>query len=221
MENKPTHIDQKLLVLYLLGEISQQGRLKVEAWLNHSEANRIWLESFQKTWEATAKIDAASVAFDTNAGWEKMKMLMSDEVKEVYEVGRGDPRSPEISVKNVQRVKIGIGTGVIRVILAVAAVIVFTVVSVVYIRSLRNSGDDAMTIASVGEVPVQDTLTDGSKVILNSNSKLIVPVKFAKANRVVKLRGEAFFQVQPDASIVNADVTNLPGFFIIVPNPTK
>lgn len=41
-------------------------------------------------------------------------------------------------------------------------------------------------------------LKDGSRVILNSNSKLTYPEKFAAGNRTVFLEGEAFFEVAKD-----------------------
>ena len=42
--------------------------------------------------------------------------------------------------------------------------------------------------------------SDGTEVILNSNTELTYPVRFGKKERVVSLSGEAFFQVKKDAS---------------------
>lgn len=50
-------------------------------------------------------------------------------------------------------------------------------------------------------------LSDGTKVFLNSESELRYPAKFARGNRNVYLKGEAFFDVTPDSLrpfIVNA-----------------
>lgn len=43
-------------------------------------------------------------------------------------------------------------------------------------------------------------LSDGTRVWLNSESELEYPVLFGEGERVVKLSGEAFFEVTPDAS---------------------
>ena len=41
-------------------------------------------------------------------------------------------------------------------------------------------------------------LADGTKVILNSDTKLIIPSNFNKEERIIELEGEGFFDVTPD-----------------------
>lgn len=43
-------------------------------------------------------------------------------------------------------------------------------------------------------------LKDGSKVVLNTNSRLIYPEQFSNENRLVSLEGEAFFEVSKDVN---------------------
>lgn len=43
------------------------------------------------------------------------------------------------------------------------------------------------------------TLPDGSKVVLNNNSKITYPVLFSKKQREVTVSGEAYFEVEKDA----------------------
>jgi ferric-dicitrate binding protein FerR (iron transport regulator) len=197
MKKDPTHIDQKLLVLYLLEEISQQGRSKVEAWLDISEENRIFFDGFRKTWEETGKIDAGMVAFDTNAAWEKMSGKIGKNEKSVKN---------EKSEKNVKKGKkgkegkeVGWKVGMVRIILAAAAVLVLGVMSVVLVKFLRNQEEPRIETLASYSVPLQDTLNDGSNVILNADTKLIIPTKFAQTSRRVTLRGEAFFEVAHDS----------------------
>ena len=54
------------------------------------------------------------------------------------------------------------------------------------------------------------TLMDGTKVCLNSNSKLKYPSEFGSGNRYVQLEGEAYFEVakDPDHPFV-VDVNNM------------
>ena len=60
---------------------------------------------------------------------------------------------------------------------------------------LYNQGSEQL----VAEVQIQEVkLSEGSKVTVNSNSKLTYPKKFEKSKRVVALSGEAFFEVAKD-----------------------
>jgi len=181
MKSDPEHIDQKLLVLYLLGEISQEGRQKVESWLNSSEGNRAYFESFEKAWTAAGRIDPASVQFDTGKAWTLMIQRIEQDERDAVR-----PRGREISLR----------TRTSRVVMLAAAILVLGIVSVVFTRILQNR-PDSVILASSEEV-VQDTLSDGSSVVLNSDTRLVVPGKFAQASRTVELTGEAFFEVKPD-----------------------
>lgn len=54
---------------------------------------------------------------------------------------------------------------------------------------------------------IEFLLADGSKVFLNRDSRLTYPEKFGRSHRVVSLKGEAFFEIAPDALhpfIINA-----------------
>lgn len=218
MKKDLTHIDQKLLILYLLDEISQQGRAKVEAWLAESEENRAHFESFRKTWEAAATVEAVAVAFDTNRAWDKVsgRIGRSEDVKDVMGVtdvtgGRDAylrPVSP--NGKNVKRVmNFRIGGLTQWFIWAAAALLVLGIISVLFVRNLQTSQETGMvTLASVA-APVQDTLNDGTAVVLNGKTTLTVPKKFELHKRSVKLSGEAFFQVTHDSArpfVINAGI---------------
>jgi transmembrane sensor len=192
MKKDQSNIDQKLLVLYLLDEISQQGRHKVEAWLDSSEANRTYFKSLEKTWAETGKIDPASIAFDTNRAWDRMAGRISEGMTGARDVER---------IKNDRSVRIlKLRQGTTRILMAVAAVLVLGMVSVVAIRFLQNRQNTGLITLASYSLPVEDTLTDGSTVILNTDTKLIVPEKFAQNSRTVELKGEAFFQVEHDAT---------------------
>ena len=192
MKKDPTHIDQKLLVLYLLDEISQQGRSRVEAWLSESPENRAFFGSLEKTWAQTGSIDPASIAFDTGRAWERMAGRIRTEEEFAGSVDR-EPGARG----NDHRGITGLSTRAMNIWISLAALLMLGVVSVVFTRHLSSGGQDGYILASAVTV-VQDTLSDGSSVVLNTHSELEVPRKFAGNTRTVKLRGEAFFEVQPD-----------------------
>lgn len=191
MKNDHLNIDPKLLVLYLLEEISGEGRLKVEAWLDASESNRNHFQDLRKTWEATGTVDPESVAFDTNRAWERLNRRI------VADAAGGEADTVLKPARGLMKVK---EWGMVRVALSVAAVVLFMMVSVVLVRYLQNRQDTLPVMMASLASPVQDTLTDGTRVVLNARSELSVPKKFAKDSRLVKLRGEAFFEVEPDSA---------------------
>lgn len=68
---------------------------------------------------------------------------------------------------------------------------------------MNNSGYFSKKISaatSIDEKNMVISLPDGSKISLNRNSQLTYRENFGKKNRNVKLTGEAFFEIAPDAS---------------------
>ncbi len=83
----------------------------------------------------------------------------------------------------------------------VAAVIVFAVTTTLFIQKANKLPIAVLT--QTIEVPqgqyVKLTLSDGTKVSLNSNSKFTFPSNFEANNRTVTLDGEGFFEVSHNA----------------------
>lgn len=67
----------------------------------------------------------------------------------------------------------------------------------------QDLGDDEVTqwmeVYSPTGMISRLTLPDGSKVVLNNNSKLTYPIKFSDDQRMIKLDGEAFFEIEKDS----------------------
>jgi len=67
---------------------------------------------------------------------------------------------------------------------------------------LNNSGYLSKRVSistGIGEKNISVNLPDGSKITLNRSSELSYRENFGKQNRNVKLKGEAFFEITPDA----------------------
>ncbi len=94
-----------------------------------------------------------------------------------------------------------------RKIAAVLIGFVFLSMGVLFYQNIENSKKNELVakakyIERVAEKGAKMTITlgDGSKIKLNSGSKLIFPDHFAKDKREVFLEGEAFFEVARDES---------------------
>lgn len=82
--------------------------------------------------------------------------------------------------------------------LAAAAAILLLIVAMVALRGIGQSKPEMIVLSTQSETTRALTLTDGTKVNLNENSELTLPVSFNNAaKRVVELKGEAFFAVTP------------------------
>lgn len=62
-----------------------------------------------------------------------------------------------------------------------------------------EAAKDTMTVTTSAGQEIMIVLPDSSKVWLWANSSLEFPAKFADSERVVKLRGEAYFDVETDS----------------------
>jgi ferric-dicitrate binding protein FerR (iron transport regulator) len=79
-----------------------------------------------------------------------------------------------------------------------AAVVISLGVSLVYLHE-NTAGFGKIAQTKTEQDQSELVLADGTKVYLNKNSKLVYPKKFDGDKRLVKLQGEAFFDVKPNA----------------------
>ncbi len=99
--------------------------------------------------------------------------------------------------KNLQPKKRTFALRIVRDFSKIAAVVAITVTTTLFIQ--KSLEYPASTISQFIEVPqgqyVNLTLSDGTKVTLNSNSKLVFPSSFNNDSRTVELDGEGYFEV--------------------------
>lgn len=82
-----------------------------------------------------------------------------------------------------------------KIVLSIAAsVILFLSIGLVFLLQKDSQMMKLQTAYNQSEI----VLSDGSIVYLNGHSELEYPSKFESKNRIVKLKGEAFFKVQSD-----------------------
>jgi len=85
---------------------------------------------------------------------------------------------------------------------AAAAIFLFALLT--YLMLDRKNEEKSSLMANTEIISTQNgertsfLLSDGSRVSLNANSKLLFPKKFSKRLRQVELSGEAFFEVAPN-----------------------
>ncbi|HEY9048090.1 MAG TPA: FecR domain-containing protein [Ohtaekwangia sp.] len=171
MQYNTNDIDD-LIGKYLAGEASQEEIDFVEAWRSQSDANQQYIEQLQ-----TIFVRASSVKewqqFDTDAAWSKMKSKLHPKDGRVIPMQR-DSSFSFLKIAASILVVVGIGWFAYRAL--------YPGIS----KPVEVIADRQTT---------SDTLPDGSDVYLNKQTKLTYSYDKKKKSHVVKLKGEAYFNI--------------------------
>lgn len=187
---------EDLVLKYIRGEASQQEAEAVLGWLAESEQNKqFYMES---------KLRFIKGAFpDTEASHDDLEEFL--EGLALHKRFESNPKGAG-SVNHVA----GLFT-------RIAAVLFIPLLLFTGYLLLDRGGDKRESAATLEEYVHMDTsailtyhtnpgvkgyveLPDGSSVILNSGSKIRVPIKFDRESRIVELEGEGYFNVAADST---------------------
>ncbi|MCK5701207.1 MAG: FecR domain-containing protein, partial [Cyclobacteriaceae bacterium] len=183
MKSESEHIEYlDLITKKLSGEISFDEGEKLEVWLAEDNENQQIFDSYRATWNELDRVkDKSSREIDME--WERLENAIDFEAPARETAERS-------LFGNLYRY---------------AAVLLFMLVAAFVLYFYLNNNPQEQLVA---EVQIQEVeLSEGSKVTVNSNSKLTYPKKFEHDKRVVALSGEAFFEVAKDPNrpfIINA-----------------
>jgi ferric-dicitrate binding protein FerR (iron transport regulator) len=188
MNQNPFDIDEHLLLKYLTGEADALIRREVEAWLEADAGNRGILDRLESLWLEAGRLDPPPMAVDTDAAWNRLSARLE----------MADDRAGAAMRKPRLRF--------MRFAMAAAAAVLLIFGTWAVLR-LITGAPEMIEMAATNTV-LHDTLPDGSRITLNTASKLVYPEKFEGRTREVKLTGEAFFEVTRDSMqpfVVDAD----------------
>ncbi len=177
MKEKFYHIDDELLVKYLLGESTVDENIAVEQWINEDEINQKYYNDFKTIWEESKQF-AYTSRVDEEASWQRFRNRIQTVPTKNAEVK---------SINSFSWIKIA----AMIVIIAGAVVLGYKI--------FNNKEIKTLAVQSQNKV-VTDTLPDRSIITLNKNSSISYPEKFNGDIRPITLQGEAFFNVTPDKS---------------------
>jgi len=188
-------IDWPLLAKYLSDESSDKENAKVLNWLETDKENQKILDSMKGVWESPGKDYEPS---NIKALWDEVaeKTGITEELKEqiIYKVA--DKRKEEsIFSLFISQVR----TPALRY-----AAMFLLVISIPFLYYLfSNRGGDVNLVEWKTVIVDQGkqsslTLNDGTKLFLDSGSRIQIPENFGIDSRKVKLEGEAYFEVVSD-----------------------
>lgn len=169
-------IDNILLIKFLRKELTDGENQQVIDWLQAKEENKHFLFGLKEAYMLSQWEELRDKA-DTEAGWNELNQTL--ELDSI----------PKASMWRR-----------IRTTLQYAAAIILLLAVGYFLRDLitRHPVQYAVVETSDGQ---QSTiiLSDGTKVKLNENTKLVYPTDFNGSTRTVALRGEAYFEVVHNA----------------------
>ncbi len=177
MKEKFYHIDDELLVKYLLGESTIDENIKVEQWINADEINQKYYDDFKTIWEESKQL-AQSSTIDEEASWQRFRNRIQAVPTQKAKVK---------SINTFPWIKIA------------AMIVIITGAALLGYKIFGTKETKMLAVQSQNKVVI-DTLPDRSIITLNKNSSISYPEKFKGNKREIVLEGEAFFKVTPDKS---------------------
>ena len=173
MNDNDNHIiNEELLTRYLLGETNAEEGALIEKWLEASPGNRKILQHLKTL------IDMVSLSNqNVDEEWQAFKPKLTPRTKEIkFE-------APEHKI-NYR-------------FWAIAASIAVLIGLSIFFAFYFNNGPKQLIAESHDQIK-DVILSDGTDINLNRNSSLEYPETFGKKERIVKLKGEAYFKVKHD-----------------------
>ena len=188
MKNEYIDIDD-LIIRYLSGNTTSEENSILADWIRESKENKTTFNAIRNIWLATAQ--TADVVSALNIYPNNTNTIHNDtDYNEDEDQNEDLPVRPNVFIR----------------ILKVAAVVLITLTigalgnQFVLNRNPLALSDRNMNIETTLGSRALTTLPDGSKVWLNAGSRLDYTLEFGRKTRIVKLTGEAFFDVKTDST---------------------
>ncbi|MBV7529064.1 FecR family protein [Chitinophaga sp. sic0106] len=175
MNNFNEHINDDILVKFMLGQASAEEQQAVGQWMAASADNEKYFQHFRLIWEESRQLAPAN-ATNENEAWARFQQRVNR------------PQTPVVELTSTRKPWLRIAAAV--TVLIVAGTSAFL---------LMNKPAATQLELVAASSPVTDTLPDGSIITLNKNSRIQYASNF-DTNRHITLEGEAFFNVATDPS---------------------
>jgi ferric-dicitrate binding protein FerR (iron transport regulator) len=173
MNQNYSHINDDLLVKYLVGEADANESAEVQHWLDIDENNRKYYNDFQKIWDDSLHVVANKNTVNVDAAWERMQNRMH--------------KTTDVPVRSISK-----SNSYSWIRIAASFVIIGMITYLGYaLFGNRITQEELVATTSV----INATLPDGTNVTLNKNSSLAYTSRFEGNTRPVSMKGEVFFNV--------------------------
>lgn len=171
-----------LIIDWLSGSIAEDDARALKTWLNESEKHQMYFNGMKELWDSSVVADPV-LTFNH----ERAYSLFIKRIRE---------RTASVQAVGPERKKISMWRRIASVAVVMIPLVVFSYYMSLYFKS---QVEDTAPLLSELVCPrgsmTQMVLPDGTKVWLNSDSRLLYNDRFGKDNRELELQGEAFLDV--------------------------
>jgi ferric-dicitrate binding protein FerR (iron transport regulator) len=183
------HIDD-LIGKYLAGEATGDEIAFIESWVAASESNRMYFNQVKTIFEKAASVTTLQ-EFNTDAAWTKVRAQLHKKAQ-----GKAVRFEPDTNNRKLfWRIA--------------ASVIIVLGIGLFLYKNYSPTKEKTLEVITEKQTET-DTLPDGSNVVLNKESKLAYSYNKKKKEHVVKLKGEAYFNVKhKDDQIFLVDIDGI------------
>ena len=165
--NNRENIDE-LISKFLSGEALPEEAMQLEDWKSESSDNRAYYEQYETVFALTGSYNKVAEP-NSQKAWEKVQQnLSNDKVKPIY------TKMPYLKIAAALVLLVGLG---------VAFLFLF------------NPQNKQSMLYVAGKQPKQVKLPDGTDVTVLANSSLSADKDFGVKNRLLHLKGNAYFSV--------------------------
>jgi transmembrane sensor len=197
LEDSTSFLPDELLARYLASRATRPEIERVQEWLEESPDHVQELKAYRQLWERSraaghrvSNRQTGQPTFDTDVAWRLMQSKMKAQGTESSSGDRLPIPLPATRPLPARR----------RYVPALWAAAAVVLLLIPWLRSYFTPSDLPQEVTvSTQKNTYEKTLPDGTKVFLNYNSTLTYPEGLRGDTRRVSLRGEAFFEVAPDA----------------------
>ena len=172
-------MDEELLIRFLTHTCTTEDIKAVDNWIAADKENANWLFEMEKIWSLR----------------NELRFSEKKEIENAYNRFLGSISKESENVKTLNMIN------VLKIMRYAAVLLVISLITV-YFYKIQDNNVNAFNLIEVPKGQhVSLTLSDGTKVILNAESKLTYPSEFSGKERSVELHGEAFFEVTHNKKI--------------------
>lgn len=173
---------ERLLIRHLSGDLNPGETAVFRDLLEEDPKKKELLEEYRKIWE-NMDVAREQEAFDLDAEW----ALFNEQLQAT---------GPAMESQSASREKTTPGRSLLFYTYRIAAVLVAGLLfAFAWIYVTRVMGTE---LIAADQAPVEVVLEDGTRVSVNTDSRIRVPRRFSTSGRKVYLKGEAWFEVSRD-----------------------